>query len=127
MSRSTVLPEDSAPPRRGSFLRRAVETSRYGRADRSKPQIDEVIIGTAGQLAEKNKNRLIVDAQENLGALTADSLRLKQIPRNLLSNACKFTKVGEVALRVPFSISFVSPKVFRQKNCLVAAQADVML
>jgi signal transduction histidine kinase len=97
------------------------------RADRSKPQIDEVI-GTAGQLAEKNnKNRLIVDAQENLGALTADSLRLKQIPLNLLSNACKFTKAGEVALRVPFSISFVSPKVFRQKNCLVAAQVDVML
>jgi hypothetical protein len=37
------------------------------------------VIGTVGQLAEKNKNRLIVDAQENLGALTADSLRLKQI------------------------------------------------
>jgi signal transduction histidine kinase len=40
--------------------------------------IDEVI-GTAGQLAEKNKNRLVVEAQENLGALKADSLRLKQI------------------------------------------------
>jgi signal transduction histidine kinase len=61
--------------------------------------IDEVI-GTAGQLAEKNKNRLIVEAQENLGALHADSLRLKQILLNLLSNACKFTKEGEVALRV---------------------------
>jgi GAF domain-containing protein len=61
--------------------------------------IDEVI-GTAGQLAEKNKNRLIVEAQENLGALTADSMRLKQILLNLLSNACKFTKDGEVALRV---------------------------
>jgi signal transduction histidine kinase len=61
--------------------------------------IDEVI-GTAGQLAEKNKNRLIVEAQENLGALNADSLRLKQILLNLLSNACKFTKQGEVALRV---------------------------
>jgi signal transduction histidine kinase len=61
--------------------------------------IDEVI-GTAGQLAEKNKNRLIVDAQENIGALTADSMRLKQILLNLLSNACKFTKEGEVALRV---------------------------
>ena len=72
------------------------------RADRSKPQIDEVM-GTAGQLAEKNKNRLIVDAQENLGALTADSLRPEQIPLNLLTNACKFTKAGKVALRVPFS------------------------
>src|SRR6516225_5135232 len=61
--------------------------------------IDEVI-GTAGQLAEKNKNRLIVEAQENVGALTADPMRLKQILLNLLSNACKFTKEGEVALRV---------------------------
>jgi GAF domain-containing protein len=61
--------------------------------------IDEVI-GTAGQLADKNQNRLIVEAQENVGALAADSLRLKQILLNLLSNACKFTKEGEVALRV---------------------------
>jgi signal transduction histidine kinase/putative methionine-R-sulfoxide reductase with GAF domain len=61
--------------------------------------IDEVI-GTAGQLAEKNKNRLLVEAQENVGALKADPMRLKQILLNLLSNACKFTKDGEVALRV---------------------------
>jgi signal transduction histidine kinase len=60
--------------------------------------IDEVV-GTAGGLAEKNKNLLIVEAHENLGALTADSMRLKQILLNLLSNACKFTKEGEVALR----------------------------
>jgi signal transduction histidine kinase len=61
--------------------------------------IDEVI-GTAGQLAEKNKNRLAVETQENVGALNADPMRLKQILLNLLSNACKFTKEGEVALRV---------------------------
>jgi two-component system, NtrC family, sensor kinase len=61
--------------------------------------IDEVI-GTAGQLAEKNKNRLVIEAQESLGRLNADSMRLKQILLNLLSNACKFTKEGEVALRV---------------------------
>jgi adenylate cyclase len=61
--------------------------------------IDEVV-GTAGQLAEKNKNRLIVKAQENVGAVTADSMRLKQILLNLLSNACKFTNEGEVAIWV---------------------------
>jgi len=62
-------------------------------------QVINEVIGTAGQLAEQNKNRLVVDAQENLGALTADPMRLRQILFNLLSNACKFTKQGEVALR----------------------------
>jgi GAF domain-containing protein len=62
------------------------------------PLIEEVI-GTARQLAEQTKNRLVVEAQENLGSLTVDPMRLRQILLNLLSNACKFTKQGEVALR----------------------------
>jgi two-component system, NtrC family, sensor kinase len=61
--------------------------------------IDEVV-GTAGQLAEKNNNRLVIEAQDNVGAITTDPMRLKQILLNLLSNACKFTKEGEVALRM---------------------------
>jgi signal transduction histidine kinase len=60
--------------------------------------IDEVA-GTARQLVEQNKNRLVVDAQENLGSLRADPMRLRQILLNLLSNACKFTKQGDVTLR----------------------------
>jgi signal transduction histidine kinase len=59
----------------------------------------EDVIGTARQLAEQNKNRLVVEAQENLGALTVDPMRLRQILLNLLSNACKFTKEGAVTLR----------------------------
>jgi signal transduction histidine kinase len=79
------------------------------------PLINEVI-GTAGQLAEQNKNRLVVDAQENLGALTVDPMRLRQILLNLLSNAFKFTKQGEVTLR--------ARRVANGRNWIELAVAD---
>jgi signal transduction histidine kinase len=63
-----------------------------------RPQIDEVI-GTARHLAGQNGNRLVVDAPADLGAISVDAMRLRQILLNLLSNACKFTKDGEVKLR----------------------------
>ena len=77
--------------------------------------IDEVI-GTARQLAEQNKNRLVVESQENLGSLTVDPMRLRQILLNLLSNACKFTKQGEVMLR--------ARKVVDGRNWIEIAVAD---
>src|SRR6476646_4976634 len=40
------------------------------------PWIDEVI-GTAGQLAQQNQNRLVVEAQDSLGAITVDPMRLR--------------------------------------------------
>jgi signal transduction histidine kinase len=60
--------------------------------------IDEVV-GTARQLADQNKNRLVVHAPADLGAVHLDPMRLRQILLNLLSNSCKFTKGGEVSLR----------------------------
>ncbi len=62
------------------------------------PLINEVV-GTVRQLAEQNQNRLVVEAPDDLGSLTVDPMRLRQILLNLLSNACKFTKQGEVTLR----------------------------
>jgi adenylate cyclase len=76
----------------------------------------EDVIGTARQLAEQNKNRLILEAQDNVGQVTVDPMRLRQILLNLLSNACKFTKQGEVKLRVK--------KVVDGRNWMEIAVAD---
>jgi len=63
------------------------------------PLIDEVV-GTARGLAEQNKNHLFVECPPDIAPLLVDPLRLRQILLNLLSNACKFTKGGQVSLRV---------------------------
>jgi two-component system NtrC family sensor kinase len=79
------------------------------------PLINEVV-DTGRSLAEQNNNRLVVKCQENLGSLTVDPMRLRQILLNLLSNACKFTKQGEVTL--------LARKVIDQGNWIEFAVSD---
>jgi PAS domain S-box-containing protein len=60
----------------------------------------EEIAGTSRPLAQQNGNKLIIDCGADISTVPADPLRLRQVLLNLLSNACKFTKEGEVGLRV---------------------------
>ena len=53
-----------------------------------------------GPAAQKNRNRLITPETIDINLIYADEVRLRQCLLNLLSNACKFTKNGEVELKI---------------------------
>ncbi|MBI3948807.1 MAG: response regulator [Armatimonadetes bacterium] len=55
---------------------------------------------TIQPLAEKNSNTLHVRCDESIGSMHADLTKVRQGLFNLLSNACKFTKEGDVTLNV---------------------------
>ncbi len=51
-------------------------------------------------MVAKNGNRLVIEAASDIGSLQTDLTKLKQCLINLLSNAAKFTKDGDVTLRL---------------------------
>jgi len=51
-------------------------------------------------LLSKNNNLLNIDCDLQLGYIRADMTRVRQILLNILSNACKFTKAGEIQVKV---------------------------
>ena len=59
--------------------------------------IDDVA-ATAAPLMEANGNEFVVRVAPDLGNMTSDELRLRQVVLNLLSNAAKFTSRGLVTL-----------------------------
>ena len=58
-------------------------------------------------VAQQKGLELAITAEGSTGAFSTDVQRLEQILKNLLSNACKFTEKGNVALRVSGDETFV--------------------
>src|SRR5260221_3843963 len=63
------------------------------------PLLDEVR-SIIEPLAEKNGNRLVLHYPGSVGSMRTDRTKLKQSLLNLLSNAGKFTKDGQLILAV---------------------------
>ena len=57
------------------------------------------IVETTEPLVSKNNNRLHVSVDDRIDRVCTDPTRLKQILFNLLSNAAKFTKEGDIHLK----------------------------
>jgi signal transduction histidine kinase len=55
---------------------------------------------TVRELAEKNGNQLHFECADDLGMMTSDQLKLKQVLINLLGNSGKFTRNGHIQMQV---------------------------
>jgi len=60
----------------------------------------EEVVATVRPMARKNDDELIVDIEPGVRMIRSDITKLRQCLFNLLSNACKFTQKGTVALLV---------------------------
>jgi signal transduction histidine kinase len=66
----------------------------------SLPGLLDEVVTTVRPLMKKNGNTILFEPNNELGSIYADMTRLRQVLFNLLSNAAKFTKDGNVSLEV---------------------------
>lgn len=64
------------------------------------PSVINEVINTVQPIVDKNGNKLSIQCSETIPMIKADSIKLRQILLNLLSNAGKFTHGGEVIFTV---------------------------
>lgn len=64
------------------------------------PYLVKELTQTVQPLIRENKNILHIEMPENIGSLVADEVKLQQCLLNLISNAAKFTKNGQITLRL---------------------------
>ena len=74
-------------------------------------------VDTVRPLAARNNNRLSVTVDSSFSSAHTDSVKFRQCILNLLSNACKFTKDGEISLAA-------SLRVIDGAECLEVAISD---
>lgn len=61
--------------------------------------VDDVV-GVVELTCQRSKNRFVVNIDKNVQTIHTDLLKIRQILFNLLSNAAKFTKYGEISITV---------------------------
>ncbi len=65
--------------------------------------VTRAVVETMRSQSMRNHNRVRIAVESGLGTISSDATRIRQSLFNLLSNACKFTTAGEIAveLRAP--------------------------
>ncbi|MDD1612896.1 MAG: ATP-binding protein, partial [Methylococcaceae bacterium] len=64
------------------------------------PSVIDEVANTVRPIIDKNANKLFIDCPDNVQLIKTDSIKLRQILLNLLSNAGKFTHAGEISFSV---------------------------
>jgi signal transduction histidine kinase/CheY-like chemotaxis protein len=67
------------------------------------PPLIRDVLSTVGPLAIQNGNAIQLELNPAVGLIESDATKVRQSLFNLLSNACKFTKQGQITVRVYLS------------------------